>query len=127
MNARAFLTTIIITLLYSCGSKDSSTNSDKKIFRYNESHGISSLDPAYSRNPEIIWACNHLYNGLVQMDDELKIQPSIAKSWEISEDGKTYTFHLRNDVYFHDHELFKNGEGRKEILNPPQPRTQGGE
>ncbi|MGB0881390.1 MAG: ABC transporter substrate-binding protein [Vicingaceae bacterium] len=90
---------------------------NKTIFRYNESEGITSLDPAFSRNIENIWACNHLYNGLVQMDNTLKVEPSIAKSWEISEDGKTYTFHLRNDVFFHDHEVFKDGKGRKVTAN----------
>jgi len=104
--------------LCSCGGDESSNNnSDKKGFRYNESEGITSLDPAFSRNRETIWACNHLYNGLIQMDDDLKIQPSIAYQWEISEDGKTYTFHLRNDVYFHDHEQFKNGKGRKVVAS----------
>ncbi|MCB9359681.1 MAG: ABC transporter substrate-binding protein [Flavobacteriales bacterium] len=47
------------------------------------------------------------------MDDNLNIQPAIATRWKISEDGKTYTFYLRNDVTFHDHELFPNGKGRK--------------
>lgn len=103
----------IAVTLFSCLEKtayDDPTN--KKIFRYNESEGITSLDPAFSRNIENIWACNHLYNGLVQMDNALKVEPSIAKSWEISEDGKTYTFHLRSDVNFHDHKVFKNGKGR---------------
>lgn len=104
---------IISVILFSCLEK---TNYDdpanKKIFRYNESEGITSLDPAFSRNIENIWACNHLYNGLVQMDNKLNVKPAIAKSWEISEDGKTYTFHLRNDVNFHDHEVFKDGKGR---------------
>jgi peptide/nickel transport system substrate-binding protein len=108
------LISIIFIFLFSCGGDQSSNKAlDKKSFRYNESEGIKSLDPAFSRNRETIWACNHLYNGLVQMDENLKIIPSIAKSWEISEDGKTYTFQLRNDVYFHDHELFENGKGRK--------------
>ncbi|MCB9361790.1 MAG: ABC transporter substrate-binding protein [Flavobacteriales bacterium] len=100
--------------LFSCGKSDKSKAVDgKKIFRYNEAAGITSLDPARSRNRENIWACNHLYNGLVQMDDNLNIQPAIATRWKISEDGKTYTFYLRNDVTFHDHELFPNGKGRK--------------
>ncbi len=47
-----------------------------------------------------------LYSGLVRFDEHLNIQPDIAKSWEISEDGITYTFHLRQDVFFHDNELF---------------------
>ncbi|MHB8260511.1 MAG: ABC transporter substrate-binding protein [Bacteroidia bacterium] len=103
---------LLLLSLFSCGDKKSA-NSNKKIFHYNELGGISSLDPAATRNTENIWAVNQLFNGLVQMDDKLNIEPCIAKSWDISDDGKSYTFHLRNDVFFHDHELFKNGKGRK--------------
>lgn len=99
-------------IFISCGGENKDKMDGKKIFRYNESEGITSLDPAFSRNIENIWACNHLYNGLVQMDDELKVIPCIAKSWDISEDGKTYTFNLRNDVTFHDNEHFEGGKGR---------------
>lgn len=56
---------------------------------------------------------NEVYNGLVQINDSLKTMPCIAKSWEVSPDGKTYVFHLRGDVYFHDNPLFPNGKGRK--------------
>jgi len=107
------LCSFISITLFSCSEKtDYDDPMNKKIFRYNESEGITSLDPAFSKNIENIWACNHLYNGLVQMDNALKVEPSIAKSWEISEDGKTYTFHLRSDVNFHDHKVFKDGKGR---------------
>jgi len=105
---------LLMLSLFSCGNKKNE-NSDKKIFHYNELGGISSLDPAATRNTENIWAVNQLFNGLVQMDDKLNIEPCIAKSWDISEDGRTYTFHLRNDVLFHNHELFKNGKGRQVI------------
>lgn len=81
-------------------------------FRYNQSSGISSLDPAYSKDQSTIWACNQLYNSLVQLDDALNVQPAIAKTWEVSEDGKTYTFHLRNDVFFHEDSCFNGGKGR---------------
>lgn len=86
----------------------------KSIFRYNESAGISTLDPAFAKEQSIIWAVNQLFNGLVQMDKELNVQPCIAKRWDISQDGLTYTFHLRNDVLFHDSPLFKN-ENRKVV------------
>ena len=115
-NMRLLIISLFTSIvLLSCGGNKNADSSAKNTFRYNESEGIASLDPAFSRNRETIWAANHLYNGLVQMDDQLKVQPSIAKSWEISEDGKTYTFHLRNDVYFHDHELFEGGKGRKVV------------
>ena len=74
--------------------------------------GVTSLDPAFARNQMNIWCVNSLFNGLTQLDTNLQVKPSIAKSWESSTDGLTYTFHLRSDVYFHDHELFPNGKGR---------------
>ncbi|WP_232456869.1 ABC transporter substrate-binding protein [Pedobacter psychrophilus] len=61
--------------------------------------------------------CNQIFSSLVQIDDSLNIKPSVAKSWEISEDGKTYTFHLRDDVFFHDDDIFKNGKGRKAVAS----------
>jgi len=82
------------------------------VFRYNESKGITSLDPAFARSMGNIWAVNQLFNGLVQLDDSLAVRPCIAKSWEVSDDGSVYTFHLRNDVRFHDHEAFFHGKGR---------------
>ncbi len=116
--SKILFSAIFVFHFISCGNKSySDKTAGKKIFRYNESAGITSLDPAFSRNIENIWACNQLYNGLVQMDDKLNVKPCIAKSWELSEDGKVYTFHLRNDVYFHNHKLFKNGKGRKVVAS----------
>lgn len=85
---------------------------DLSIFRYNEAAGISSLDPAFARDLANIWACNQIYDGLVSLDEDLKVKPSLAHSWEISPDGKTYTFFLRSDIFFHDHELFRDSRGR---------------
>lgn len=83
------------------------------VFRYNESKGIATLDPAYAKSQTLIWPVHQLFNGLVQMDSALNVQPSVARRWEISDDGRTYTFHLRDDVYFHDSRVFPGGEGRK--------------
>lgn len=82
------------------------------VFRYNESSGITSLDPAFARNQANIWAVNQLFNGLVQLDSTLLVKPCIAKEWTVSDDGTVYTFILRNDVYFHDSPVFKGGKGR---------------
>ena len=113
---RAFNTIIfilIITTFWRCAPESKNDASNTSIFRYNESQGITSLDPAYARNVENIWVVNHLFNGLVQMDDELNIKRCIAKDWDISEDGLTYTFFLRKDVHFHPHNAFPNDKGRK--------------
>lgn len=103
---RFFIVINSIILLISC--QNTSTLDDFKVFRYNSSNGISSLDPAFARTQENIRAVNQLFNGLVQLDDSLNIKPAIAKSWKISSDGKLYTFTLRKDVLFHKHPLFKN-------------------
>ena len=92
--------------------KHSMTN-DTSIFYYNQTSGITSLDPAFATVQSNIWAVNQLYNGLVQLDSNLSIIPCIAKSEEISEDGLHYQFHLRNDVFFHDDSCFKDDKGRK--------------
>jgi len=96
---------IIVLLFVSCNSTRKKQNSNL-VFRYNEHANISSLDPVFAKNQANIWAVNQLFSGLVQLDDSLHIQPDIAKKWTISEDGKFYTFNLRNDVKFHKHYLF---------------------
>ena len=60
-----------------------------------------------------MWAVHQLYNTLVEVDSNLNIVPSLAKRWIISEDKKTYTFYLRNDVVFHNDDCFVNGQSRK--------------
>ena len=92
---------LITVMLLTVSCRQAYDNSDKMIFRYNESSGINSLDPAFSAGQSIIWPCNLLYNGLVDLDEQMRIVPSIAKSWTISPDGTVYTFTLRDNVYFH--------------------------
>jgi oligopeptide transport system substrate-binding protein len=89
----------------------------KTVFRYNEASNITSLDPAFAKDLANIWPCNQLFNGLVQLDDELQIKPCIARSWDVSPDSKVYTFHLRPDVFFHDHFLFPGNKGRKVVAS----------
>ncbi len=99
-----------IILFASCGRKSNDEN--LKIFKYNEAAGILTLDPIYAKDQPHIWACNQLYNSLVAFDNEMNVVPAVAKSWDISEDGKTYTFLLRDDVFFHNDSCF-NGKSRR--------------
>lgn len=96
--------TVLLTLL-SC-TKKAESDRDHLVFRYNEHGNIPTLDPAFARNPQAIWPDNQLYNGLVQLDDSLNIKPDIAQSWVIDDSTNTYTFSLRNDVYFHQNVAF---------------------
>lgn len=99
-----------VILFISCGSDQKSD--DYTVFHYNQPNLITSLDPAFAKSQNNIWAVDHIFNGLVQLDDSLQLTPCIAKSWEVSGDALDYTFHLRNDVKFHPHESFQNEEDR---------------
>lgn len=103
----------LLFLLSACQTDNKRGGKSGKIFRYNQASGITSLDPAFAKDQANIWAVNQLFNGLVQLNDSLEVKPCIAKSWQISPDGLTYTFILRNDVFFHDHPLFENGKGSR--------------
>jgi peptide/nickel transport system substrate-binding protein len=107
---------LLIVLLISCG-RPHDNDAGKTVFRYNESAGITSLDPAFCSNQANIWAVNQLFNGLVQLDDSLNVKPCIATHWNISKDGLTYTFYLRDDVFFHNSPAFANGKGRRVVAS----------
>ncbi len=106
---------LVMSFFFLFGCKSDEKKNNKAVFNINLDQGLTSLDPAFARNQNVLWMCNQIFSSLVQIDDSLNIKPSVAKSWEISEDGKTYTFHLRDDVFFHDDDLFKNGKGRKAV------------
>ncbi|MDQ2653601.1 MAG: ABC transporter substrate-binding protein [Chloroflexota bacterium] len=62
----------------------------------------TSLD-AQTQNLTAIWhVAEHIYQGLTRIKPDLSVEPSLAESWEISEDGLTYTFKMRPGVNFHD-------------------------
>lgn len=103
----------LLAMVFTTCSDSNQENDNRTVFNYNEMAGISSLDPASANNTEDIWGVNQVYSGLVQLNDSLAVQPCISKRWFVSDDGLTYTFTLRNDVYFHDNQCFENGKGRK--------------
>lgn len=109
-HSRNFLKTWLIfpiaIWINSCQNVDNSKFSN--YFFYNEDQNITTLDPAFVKAQSEIWAVSQIFEGLVEYDDSLNVVPCLAKSWTISPDGKTYTFNLRTDVYFHKSSLFKD-------------------
>jgi oligopeptide transport system substrate-binding protein len=59
-----------------------------------------TLDPALVTDVTSATYVVELFGGLVALDKDLKIVPDIAREWSISDDGRTYTFKLRDDVSF---------------------------
>ncbi len=79
---------------------------------YGETNKIESLDPLFAHNDATFRIIDLMYEGLVGLNDHGEVVPRIARSWDISADSLTYTFHLRPDIYFQDNEVFNSGRGR---------------
>jgi ABC-type transport system substrate-binding protein len=96
----------ILFLFLAVGCDNPTAVDSKAVFRYNEFRNITSLDPAFARNPQNIWPIQQLFNGLVQLDYNLNVVPEIAAHWEIDSLGTTYTFFLKEDIFFHKADQF---------------------
>lgn len=97
----AFLVLFVHSFFVINSCRNSAKTDLTKVFRYNEDASVSTLDPAFVKSQSEIWLVSQLYNGLVRIDDSLKLQPDLAYRWEISENGTVYTFHLRPDLKFY--------------------------
>ena len=66
----------------------------------------TSLDPHIGSNGNSNQILNEMYECLLTFDADTNVIPLLAKSWEVSEDGRTYTFQLNEGITFHDGEPF---------------------
>ncbi len=105
------LFTLFLILLSACNPADDKEESI--VFHYNQHNNITSLDPAFAKSQNNIWAVNHIFSTLLRLNDSLSLIPGIARDWSISDDGCTYTFFLRDDVSFHPSECFQNDLERR--------------
>ena len=71
------------------------------VFRFPLVTTVRTLDPAQAKFSLDVMLTQQLYDGLTAFDKHLNIVPALAKFWEISPDGRTYTFELREDARFH--------------------------
>ena len=62
----------------------------------------TTLDPALAGDVTSAFVIRQLFSGLVRLDAAMEVQPDLAESWELSPDGRTYTFRLRPDARFAD-------------------------
>lgn len=75
---------------------------------------MRSLDPVRLAGDIVSWHIGmNVYDGLVEYDQDLNLRPALAERWDVSEDGREYTFHLRPGVRFHDSPVFPGGKGRE--------------
>ncbi|NLV74015.1 MAG: peptide ABC transporter substrate-binding protein [Chloroflexi bacterium] len=61
-----------------------------------------TLDPAMSQDSTSAEYIVNIFSGLVTLDSQLEVVPDLAERWELSDDGLTYTFYLRENAVFQD-------------------------
>ncbi|MGH2509032.1 MAG: peptide ABC transporter substrate-binding protein [Ktedonobacteraceae bacterium] len=106
------LCSLIMLLLAACGGGTPSPNKEQnqtkapasqQIYRYGDvATDISTFDPGQATDQPSIEAIQMVFTGLVQLDNNLQVQPQLAQSYDISPDGLAYTFHLRPHLRFSD-------------------------
>ncbi len=87
----AVIAVLLLISISACSGKGSG-----KAVSYPVSSSPSTLDPQYADETGAKLIINNIFEGLVRLDGEGKIIPGIAESWDVSEDGLTYTFHLQS-------------------------------
>lgn len=90
-------------ILGACGDGSGATKGGLSSQRLKLAIGSSpqTLSAVLTKGGTDYIAFNHIYDQLMQLDLNGKVIPALAASYDLSDDGKTYTFHLRKNVYFH--------------------------
>ncbi len=114
---RKFLLLVLVLLMLISCSRDGGTSGGSavavekpSIVRLTMPSEPDSLDPYISDASDTEAVMHNVYEGLVLFDEEGRIVPGLAESWQISEDGLVYTFHLRDDVTFHNGDHFDSSD-----------------
>lgn len=95
---------LLLTVSFGCGQKQENQGADsapgEKVLTISSMEDIGTMDPHNYASE--MFAQDFVYENLLEYGEGGKIEPCLAESWEISPDGKVYTFHLRQGVKFSD-------------------------
>ncbi|MBQ9906741.1 MAG: peptide ABC transporter substrate-binding protein [Oscillospiraceae bacterium] len=99
----ALLLALLIALSFCCGCGDDENviKGAGHSFSYTLVGNPDTLDPQLAENSSAMTVLCNLFEGLLVLDAEGKLQNGVAESYEISEDQKRYTFKLRRDSYWY--------------------------
>lgn len=91
----------LLPLVAACRGRDS-TATRKTLIDSRDTYDPRSLDPALSTDVPTGRAVSYVFDGLTRFTADARLEPALAERWEVSSDGRTYTFALRHGVTFHD-------------------------
>ena len=98
---RSLFTVLAMVLaLSACGAPKAPSRHE--LIDSRDNYDPRSLDPALSTDVPTGRAVGYLFDGLTRFTPDAKVEPALAQRWDVSADGRRYTFHLRRGITFHD-------------------------
>lgn len=99
---------LIITLFSGCGGKEASID-----FIYPFDANINSYDPQVASTSDEFLIIENTFEGLIRINDDGTVVPGMSDKWEISDDGLTYKFHIREGMKWDiNTEKYTSGENK---------------
>jgi ABC-type transport system substrate-binding protein len=109
-----------------CGGGDAGGSDRHSIVDSRDTEDPRSLDPALSTDVPTGRAVSYLFDGLTRFEPDARVAPGLAERWDVSPDGRTYTFHLRRGVTFHDGTPFVARHVAASWRRALDPKSKGG-
>ncbi|WP_309670516.1 ABC transporter substrate-binding protein [Gemmatimonas sp.] len=119
------VSTVLVSTLAGCRTGEA-TPDRHALIDSRDWYDPRSLDPAKATDVPSGRAVAYLFDGLTKFTPAGQVQPSIARSWDVSPDGLQYTFHLRADVRFHDGAPLLARHVAQSFRRVLDPATKGG-
>ena len=123
--AVALAATLGFSILTGCGSStnsgDKASGTSEQVMTYNLGSDPKTLDPALNNAVDGAIVLVNAFEGLYKLDDNQKAVPGVAESYDLSEDGTVYTFHLKKDLKWSNGDPIKASDFEyawKRVLNP---------
>lgn len=105
------------------GSDDGEGDGEGGPFIVARTADIDGRDPARATAFQTVQTLDLVYDTLIATDDAGELEPSLATEWEVSEDGKTVTLTLRENVTFHDGATFTASDAKATLERVMDPDT----
>ncbi len=97
---------VIAAVFSGCGSKDKEID-----LIYPIDGNMTSFDPQIAGTEDDFLICENVYEGLVRVDDKGEVTSGMAESWEVTNNGLTYTFHLKKGCKWHTNKTIEERMG----------------
>lgn len=123
---KILLMLLVVLGIVGCGGEDNKSATPEKkevVLNLNLGEEGKTLDPQLTTDAPSFTLLSMIEDGLVAMDENLNFTPALAKSWDISEDGLTWTFHLRDNLKWSNGEPLTAADFKFAWLRALNPET----